>query len=113
MSDYLGIGSYGVGKKIIDNYNLFNCNLIKIEIYLSNKNKHFYRFEWSFDVDYKGMICIVLDCNSKKISNSSLIETNDNKFTRPLGLYNDSTLYDVFKIIMNQEGIVIQGIFSD
>lgn len=111
MGKYL-TDSAGTGEKIIRNFSDFLYNCTTSEPLSENL---LYRFNWQFN-DQHGYISIVFDKTSSKIANSSLIDTDNDsshKFGRPLGLYNDQTLYSVFQKLMESQGIYIDGIFSD
>lgn len=100
------IGSANTGEKIIKNQSVFSSNFIKLE-------NNLYTFEWEFG-DQKGYANIRI--KEGKISSSSLLDTNSNtshKFSRPLGLYNDNTLLDVFKGMMSSVGISVTGVYSE
>lgn len=116
MKKYLD-GSYGTGGDImneIQNSDKFVFKFWKIEEgEYSNKT---YFFKWYFESEYNqnGFITIILN-NNNEISNSSLIATNDNcinKIPRPLGLYNDETLYKAFEHMMKDQNIHINGIYD-
>ncbi|HBL07405.1 MAG TPA: hypothetical protein DDZ33_10890 [Clostridium sp.] len=105
MSKWL-TGSAKTGEKIIKNQSIFSSNFIKLD-------NDLYIFEWEFDGQH-GYASIRI--KNGKISSSSLLDTNSNsshKFSRPLGLYNDSTLLDVFKGMMHSIGISVTGVFSE
>lgn len=99
-------GSAKTGEKIIKNQNIFHSNFIK-------SDGELYTFAWEFDGQY-GYANIIV--NNGKISTSSLIDTNSNsshKFGRPLGLYNDSTLLEVFKKMLQSISISVTGAYSE
>lgn len=110
MKKYLS-GSYETGKKILDNLSDFICYLDRAESYENGKT--IYYFKWAF-CNQKGTISILV--KEQKISDSSLIQTDADSphpFGRPLGLYNDSTLRDVFLRLMEKEKIIITGFYSE
>lgn len=92
-------GSANTGKKIMSNLSKFHFTFDYKE-----DNKLF--FNWSFDNYQSGHICINLDDNGI-INNSSLMSCNINQreFVRPLGLYNDSSLRNVFEHILTENSI--------
>lgn len=108
-------GSAGTGKMIMENLERFHFELIEKGKYGEDKEFIFYGFSWSFDQQY-GTISIRLRVTDNFISSSSLIMTDSkspNCFKRPLGLYNDNTLFDVFKLMMGKYGIEVKGFFND
>jgi len=105
MSKWLS-GSSKTGEKIIKNQSIFKSNFIK-----SDNDLH--TFAWEFDQQH-GYINIIV--KNEKISTSSLIDTDMNsshKFDRPLGLYNDGTLLEVFKEMVQSVGISATGVYSE
>lgn len=105
MSKWL-TGSSKTGEKIIRNHKIFQSNFIK-------SDGDLYTFEWQFDEQH-GYASIRI--KNGKISSSSLLDTDSNsshKFSRPLGLYNDSTLLDVFEGMMHSIGIFVTGVYSE
>lgn len=112
MSKYL-TDSAGAGKKIQKYKQDFKYSLV--EKSSNGNNKMLYRFEWSFYNQY-GFINIAYDQSNKRISNSSLISTDTGsprQFGRPLGLYNDESLKDIFYNMMNSIGLTVLGVYSD
>lgn len=110
MGKYL-TGSAKTGAKIIKNIGLFKYTYTGNE---AMSNSMLYRFNWRFDTTQFGHISIEVKGN--KMSNSSLIDTDSqspHKFDRPLGLYNDSSLVQVFADMMSSVGISITGIYSE
>lgn len=109
MGKYLN-GSAKTGKKILDNWNLFSFAQIKQEVETTSV---LYRFEWNFD-GQKGYISIRMKDN--RISNSSLIDTNtttSHPFSRPLGLYNDSSLEQVFIKMLASISVQASGVYAE
>lgn len=105
MSKWL-TGSSKTGEKIIKNQNIFQSNFIK-------SDGDSYTFEWKFGGQYG---CANITVKNGKISTSSLIDTDSNssyKFGRPLGLYNDSSLLEVFKGMMQSIGVYVTGVYSE
>lgn len=96
-------GSANTGKKIIQNQNLFNYTYISSE---PSGNNMLYKFDWSFDNYQTGNISIVLRSDGT-IDESSLINCRQNprEFSRPLGAYNDPSLYDVFLMMLDNQHI--------
>ncbi len=95
-------GSAGTGKKIMQNLNQFSFN------YRNSENiaeKVFYTFDWSFG-NQSGSAVIKLT-DSGYIDQSSTLNCNKNcyDFSRPLGAYNDDTLYDVFGMMLRSQNI--------
>ena len=101
-------GSAGTGKKIMQNLKDF-----KVSINEHQKENGIVRFVWTFN-EQTGYISVRY--REGKISNSSMIGTDDNSmhaFNRPLGLYNDDSLYSVFTMLMNDIGINITGGYNE
>lgn len=92
-------GSAGTGKKILQNLNQFHFNYQSCEI---ENNKKFYTFTWSFG-DQAGFAVIQLT-DLGYIDQSSTLSCNKNcySFLRPLGVYNDKTLYKVFEMMLQK-----------
>ena len=110
MGKYLN-GSAQTGAKIMKNISLFTYELAHRE---DSHGAVFYRFNWRFDGQQFGHIGI--EVKNQKISNSSLIDTDSQspyRFSRPLGLYNDSSLEQVFSTMMSSIGIQTTGVYSD
>ena len=95
-------GSAGTGKKIMQNINLFGYTY-NGSAPLGNNTLH--KFDWTFG-NQSGYANIELMPDGT-IDHSSLIDCIENKseFLRPLGAYNDNTLYDVFKIMLRSQNI--------
>ncbi|MGE5678980.1 MAG: hypothetical protein ACM3ZR_13070 [Pseudomonadota bacterium] len=105
-------GATETGEKILQNINLFRYSFENKEKSTARKES-IYKFNWSYG-DQNGYINIMH--KNGKISNSSLIDTNTkskHKFDRPLGLYNDSSLFRVFQMMLNSIDIEVEGIYSD
>jgi len=103
-------GACGTGKKIMANWNSFNCILSN---HISSTEDDLYQFNWTFD-NQKGYIVITV--KDDKISNSSLVNTAVNsirKFVRPLSLYNDMSLEQVFTKILESNGISVSGVYEE
>jgi len=110
MGKYL-TGSAQTGTKIIKNIDLFKYNFVKKETF---GDAIIYHFDWRFDTSQFGHIGI--EVKNQKISNSSLIATDNRSphgFNPSLGLYNDSSLEQVFSMMMRSIGITITGVYSD
>ena len=89
--------SANTGKDIMDNPDLFSCTYSGFD--QSDDGSVIYKFDWTFNVQQTGYISIKV--KNGKMSNSSLIGVDNKRlkldsFSRPLGLYNDPTLYDLF-----------------
>lgn len=97
-------GSAGTGKKIIENLNLFNYTYTGSE--KLSEGKTLCKFDWSFDNYQSGNINIKLRPDGS-IDESSLINCRQNprEFSRPLGAYNDPSLYDIFGMILDANNI--------
>ena len=102
MRKYLS-GGAGTGKKIIENQKIFEYEFKKKET-LSD-NKIMYCFTWIYD-DYQfGFINIVVGNGTNNIDESSVMSTENRSprpFNRPLGLYNDNSLYTVYKEMLQK-----------
>ena len=110
MEKYL-TGSAETGNKIIDNFTNFIYTPKKIDT--SSENKVYF-FNWHFNNQY-GYVSIRLEKESNKIADSSLIDTDnksEHKFDRPLGLYNDPSLYKIFKKMMSTHNITVKDVYS-
>lgn len=96
-------GSANTGKKIIQNLNLFHYTYTGSE---QSGNNMLHKFDRSFDNYQSGNISIELRPDGT-IDESSLINCRQNprEFSRPLGAYNDSSLYDVFRMMLNSQNI--------
>lgn len=96
-------GSPGTGKKIMQNQNLFKYTYNGSE---QSGNNILHKFDWSFDSYQSGNISIELRTDGT-IDESSLINCRQNprEFSRPLGVYNDSSLYDVFRMMLDSQKI--------
>lgn len=97
-------GSASTGKKIMQNQTLFNYTYNGSEAL--SEGKTLYKFDWSFDNYQSGNISIVLKPD-ETIDKSSLIncQQNSREFSRPLGAYNDHSLYDVFQMMLRSQNI--------
>lgn len=97
-------GSAGTGKKIMQNQNLFNYTYNGSE--KLSEGKTLYKFDWSFDNYQSGNISIELRPDGI-IDESSLINCHQNRreFLRPLGAYNNDSLYDIFRIMLDSQNI--------
>ena len=97
-------GSPGTGKKIMQNPTLFHYTYNGSEPL--SEGKIVYKFNWSFDNYQSGNISIELRADGT-IDESSLINCRQNprEFSRPLGVYNDSSLYVVFRMMLDSQKI--------
>lgn len=97
-------GSANTGKKIMQNLNLFNYTYCGSEAL--SEGKTLYKFDWSFDNYQSGNISIEVGPDGT-IDESSFIgcQKNPREFSRPLGAYNDRSLYDVFQLMLNSQNI--------
>ncbi len=98
-------GSANTGKKIMQNLTLFNHTYNGSE--KLSKDKTLYKFSWPFDNYQSGNISIELRPDGP-IDESSLINClqNPREFSRPLGAYNDSSPYDVFRRMLDAQNII-------
>ncbi len=95
-------GSAGTGKKIIKNIKDFNYHYKDVE---KVSGKDFYPFPWTFG-DQSGTAVISLTDDGFIDQSSTLnCDTNRHDFRRPLGAYNDDTLYDVFRMMLDSQNI--------
>lgn len=96
-------GSANTGKKIMQNQNLFKYTYNGSE---QSGNNMLQKFDWSFDNYQSGNISIELRADGT-IDESSQINCRQNsrEFSRPLGAYNDHSLYDVFRIMLDAQNI--------
>ena len=111
MGKYLN-GSAQTGSKIIKNWSLFSFSLISQD---NEESKSIYRLMWNFD-GQTGTINICVRTSDNKMSSSSLIDTDNkssHRFSRPLGLYNDSSLEPVFSQMLSSIKVAANGIYSD
>jgi hypothetical protein len=92
-------GSTNTGKKIMQNQYLFNYTYTGSE---QLGNNMLYKFDWSFDNYQSGYISIIV-MNNGQIEQSSLIGSDS--FSRPLGVYNDQSLYDIFRMMLDSQAI--------
>lgn len=91
-------GSAGTGKKILQNRSQFHFNYQGVE---KATGKDFYTFNWSFGNQFGTAVIELVD--SEYIGQSSTL--NCCEFLRPLGAYNDNTLYEVFGIMLHSQNI--------
>ena len=91
-------GSANTGKKIMNNLDAFSYSYIGPDNSTSTTN---YRFKWSFG-SQSGTAVISLT-KDNHIDQSSTLNCDQNRydFLRPLGAYNDQTLYDVFAMMLD------------
>ena len=91
-------GSANTGKKIMHNLDTFSYSYIGPDNSTSTTN---YRFEWSFG-SQRGTAVISLT-EDNRIDQLSTLNCDQNRydFLRPLGAYNDPTLYDVFAMMLD------------
>lgn len=112
MGKYLS-GSAQTGTKIMKNLDLFTYAQTEPDPD-NGSGVVTYHFNWRFDGQQFGHIGIGV--KNQKISSSSQINTDNqspHKFGRPLGLYNDRSLEQVFSMMMQSVGITITGVYSD
>ena len=105
-------GNAGTGKKILENYNIFRYSLTKTE----QTENELFQYDWEFGSFQKGYISIRYRNKDKKIYNGSLIGTSGDskhKFDRDLGIYNDSSLYELFVRMLENQGIPCEGVYGD
>lgn len=95
-------GSAGTGKKIMQNQSNFDFTYEGVE---KANGKDLYNFNWTFGIQTGTAVIELTDTGY--ISQSSTLNCNTNKydFLRPLGAYNDSSLYDVFKMMLDSQKI--------
>ena len=95
-------GSANTGKKIMNNLDAFSYSYIGPDNSTSTTN---YRFKWSFG-SQSGTAVISLT-KDNHIDQSSTLNCDQNRydFLRPLGAYNDQTLYYVFAMMLDNAGI--------
>ena len=95
-------GSADTGKKIMDNWDNFSYSYRGSD---NTTNEICYNFDWSFG-NQSGTAVIFLTKN-KCIDQASTLNCNEKThgFSRPLGAYNDSSLYDVFARMLDDAGI--------
>lgn len=97
MRKYLS-GGAGTGKKIIENQNIFRYEFKKKETL--HDNKMMYGFTWIYDNYQHGFINIIVSEDTNNIDESSVMATDHDSprpFNRSLGLYNDRSLCNVYK----------------
>ena len=95
-------GSANTGKKIMNNLDAFSYSYIGPD---NSTSTTYYRFDWSFG-SQSGTAVISLT-KDNHIDQSSTLNCDQNRydFLRPLGAYNDQTLYDVFAMMLDNAGI--------
>ena len=95
-------GSANTGKKIMNNLEIFSYSYIGPDNSTGTTN---YSFKWSFG-NQSGTAVISLT-KDNRIDPSSTLNCVQNRysFLRPLGVYNDRTLYDVFAMMLDNAGI--------
>lgn len=91
-------GCVNTGEKIMDNPSEFTYNYENKE---NVNDKTFYNFNWTFNKQ-SGTATILLTADGH-IDQSSTLMCND--FDRPLGLYNDESLYGVFGMMLDNKEI--------
>ena len=96
-------GSANTGKKIMQNQNLFKYTYNGSE---QSGNNMLHKFDWSFDNYQSGYISIEL-LPDGKISQFSLMGCNNNQreFVSILGAYNDPSLYNIFRLMLQYQNI--------
>lgn len=105
-------GATETGERILQNISLFRYSFESKEK-STGRRENIYKFNWSYG-DQNGYISIMH--KNGRISNSSSIDTSKkskHKFEKPLGLYNDSSLFRVFQMMLNSIDIEVEGIYSD
>ena len=105
-------GNSKTGEKITKNWTRFKYEYKAVE---ELGDKLMYKFEWTFDGQH-GFISIILRKKDNNMSNSSLINTDNDsihQFARPLGLYNDRSLEPLFRNVMLSIGINVSGVYSE
>lgn len=108
-------GSANTGKDIMDNLDLFSCEYTTNEAL--DDGTVIYKFQWIFNIHQKGYISIIVKDN--KMSDSSLIGVDSDsikidEFARPLGLYNDPSLYEPFcDILQRYCNVTVSGRYSN
>ena len=95
-------GSANTGQKIMNNLDAFSYSYIGPDNSTRTTNS---RFKWSFG-SQSGTAVISLT-KDNHIDQSSTLNCDQNRydFLRPLGAYNDQTLYDVFAMMLDNAGI--------
>lgn len=89
-------------QKIMNNLEIFSYSYIGPDNSTGTTN---YSFKWSFG-NQSGTAVISLT-KDNRIDPSSTLNCDQNRysFLRPLGAYNDRTLYDVFAMMLDNAGI--------
>lgn len=104
-------GGAETGSKIMNNWSSFSYDIDSAQ---TDRNEGRYFFNWHFDNQY-GYISIKVKDN--KVNSSSQIYTkqgSEHPFSKPLGLYNDSSLFDIFEIMLRDSyNINVSGVFTD
>lgn len=95
-------GSAGTGKKIMQNLNEFTFD------YQGSENiagKDFYTFNWTFGNQSGTAVIELTDTGCIDQSSTLNCKKNHYDFMRSLGAYNDSSLYDVFGMMLDSQNI--------
>lgn len=106
-------GSFGTGEKILQHLDGFKYKLIKHQHPDESCKTDIYTFSWNF---YKQCGKINISVKDNKITVSSLINTysiSNPTFLRALGLYNDRTLEEVFKLMLQSINVKTIGLYND
>lgn len=99
MSGMYLSGVAGTGKKIMKNFDHFSFSYVGSE---QREDGILYKFNWRFD-NQEGYMSIIVLNSDGRISESSSIGTAleaSHSFSRPLGLYNDNSLHEVFEVAL-------------
>lgn len=88
----------------MQNLNLFNYTYTGTETL--SEGRIVYKFDWFFDNHQSGYISIIL-LPDKKISQDSIMgcKHNQREFYSPLGAYKDSSLYSIFRLMLQSQNI--------
>lgn len=95
-------GSANTGKKIMNNLEIFSYSYIGPDNSTGTTN---YSFKWSFGSQSGTAIISLTKDNCIDQSSTLNCDKNCHDFLRPLGAYNDPTLYNVFAMMLNNAGI--------
>lgn len=107
-------GATNTGKDILENPDLFSCEYTGKIV---KNGSVMYKFQWTFSNQQKGYISILV--KDDKIDISSMIGVDGDSlkidgFGRPLGLYNDSSLYELFRELLQSHcNVTVSGTCSD
>lgn len=107
-------GSFGTGEKILQHFDFFKYKLIKHKPHeYGNSKTDTYTFEWNFYRQCGNVNISVID---NRITTGSTIHTNPQSnptFSRSLGLYNDRTLEEVFRLMLQSIDVKTIGLYDD